>query len=528
MIPKVTRCYQEIFSRGDVRKLILAYHSGESLLTIRETLGEEKPWLFSNPQFPAKRVIWTNNIIEETEVIENLDNSNVEKLPEINHHKRKNNNNKLLLTNQSNNLLSNNQNQEINNLSETNQNSLKSSNSKQKKQNLSNSHLINWLNQTEQLSTNEIEEKQWLKETVIKLRQALLSYDLQAKVLEQRLTPNAALIQFQGSDRLNISDIEKRRSQLLTTHGLKIINIIGQPGKIIVFVARLQRQIISLKEVWQKRKINNINNINLSFVIGIKEIDGEILYLNLGSEFAGLQHHHPHTLIAGTTGSGKSVLLRNLLLDICATNSPENLQIYLIDAKQGTDYFALEELPHLQQGIIIEQEQAIDIFAEIVEEMEQRYQLFRQQKVNNLFTYNKKVTTNQKLPVLLVVHDEFADWMLVNEYKEAVSSAVQRLGVKARAAGIHLIFAAQRPDKDIFPMQLRDNLGNRLILRVESSGTSEFSLGQKGAENLLGKGHLVARLSGESDLIYAQVPFLSDDDFYKVAEVIKEDYKLKK
>ena len=102
--------------------------------------------------------------------------------------------------------------------------------------------------------------------------------------------------------------------------------------------------------------------------------------------------------------------------------------------------------------------------------------------------------------------------MLVEDYRNNVSAVVQRLGVKARAAGIHLIFAAQRPDATVLPVQLRDNLGNRLILRVESVGTSEISLGQKGAENLLGKGHLIARMSGEPDLIFAQVPFISDAD----------------
>jgi S-DNA-T family DNA segregation ATPase FtsK/SpoIIIE len=106
--------------------------------------------------------------------------------------------------------------------------------------------------------------------------------------------------------------------------------------------------------------------------------------------------------------------------------------------------------------------------------------------------------------------------------KEAVSAAVQRLGVKARAAGIHLIFAAQRPDANVLPVQLPDNLGNRLILRVESVGTSEISLGQKGAENLLGKGHLAARLTNQSDLIYAQVPFLADEEMTTIAEIIKQ------
>ena len=106
--------------------------------------------------------------------------------------------------------------------------------------------------------------------------------------------------------------------------------------------------------------------------------------------------------------------------------------------------------------------------------------------------------------------------------KEAVSAAVQRLGVKARAAGIHLIFAAQRPDANVLPVQLPDNLGNRLILRVESVGTSEILLGQKGAENLLGRGHLAARLTNQSDLIYAQVPFLADEEMTTIAEIIKQ------
>ena len=102
----------------------------------------------------------------------------------------------------------------------------------------------------------------------------------------------------------------------------------------------------------------------------------------------------------------------------------------------------------------------------------------------------------------------------------AVTASVSRLGVKARAAGIHLIFAAQRPDANVMPVQLRDNLGNRLILKVASIGTSEIALGVKGAEQLLGLGHLAARLSGEVGIIHAQAPFLSDDDIERVVEAI--------
>src|ERR1700730_9093068 len=98
--------------------------------------------------------------------------------------------------------------------------------------------------------------------------------------------------------------------------------------------------------------------------------------------------------------------------------------------------------------------------------------------------------------------------MLTDDYKEAVSSVVHRLGVKARAAGIYLVFAAQRPDAYVMPMQLRANLGNRLIRRVDSEGTSEIALGEKGAERLLGRGHLLAKLEGERDLCFAQVPLV--------------------
>ena len=110
-------------------------------------------------------------------------------------------------------------------------------------------------------------------------------------------------------------------------------------------------------------------------------------------------------------------------------------------------------------------------------------------------------------PVIWVIHDEFAEWMMVEEYKEAVTSIVARLGVKARAAGIHLVFAAQRPDANVMPMQLRANLGNRLILKVDSIGTSEIALGESGAEYLLGNGHLLAKLDGAPGLCYAQVPY---------------------
>jgi S-DNA-T family DNA segregation ATPase FtsK/SpoIIIE len=158
--------------------------------------------------------------------------------------------------------------------------------------------------------------------------------------------------------------------------------------------------------------------------------------------------------------------------------------------------------------------------AGLVVEMERRYELFRAQGARDLRSFNVSAAPTDRLPMLFLVHDEFAEWMLTEDYKDAVAANVQRLGVKARAAGVHLIFAAQRPDVNVMPMQLRDNLGNRLILRVASVGTSEIALGIKGAESLLGLGHLAARLNGEPSIVFAQAPFLSDEDIVRAVDGI--------
>jgi len=257
--------------------------------------------------------------------------------------------------------------------------------------------------------------------------------------------------------------------------------------------------------------------------LGLQEINGLLLYLNLGGEFGGLSSHEPHSLVAGATGSGKSVLIQAILLDIAATNPKDLAQIVLIDPKMGVDYSALEDLPHMREQIVTTRERATEVLAGLVDEMENRYRLFASARARDLTTYNAKSMPEERLPMVFLVHDEFADWMLDDGYKGAVSAAVQRLGVKARAAGIHLIFAAQRPDKDVMPMQLRENLGNRLILKVASEATSKIALDRPGAELLLGKGHLAAKLNGEQGLVFAQAPFLSDEDIGAAVDAIMTD-----
>jgi S-DNA-T family DNA segregation ATPase FtsK/SpoIIIE len=331
-------------------------------------------------------------------------------------------------------------------------------------------------------------------------------------------------VRLAGSDRLRVEDIENKRTQLLTTHAINLVTVQPKPGEIVVTIAGAKRQAVSLWELWSRRELNrNVAGINTSFLLGLQEINGALLYLNLGAEFGGLSSHEPHSLVAGATGSGKSVLIQALILDIAATNSKDLAQLILIDPKMGVDYAPLADLPHMRDEIVTTKEKAGEVLAALVHEMEDRYRAFAKARARDLPTYNSKVSAAERLPMIFLIHDEFADWMLDDTYKSAVGTAVQRLGVKARAAGIHLIFAAQRPDKDVMPMQLRENLGNRLILKVSSEATSKIALDRPGAELLLGRGHLAAKLNGEQGLLYAQAPFLSDDDITAAVTAISQD-----
>lgn len=356
-------------------------------------------------------------------------------------------------------------------------------------------------------------DAEWLKLVENLCKGALQQFQLQSKLLNSALTPNAALLKFQGSANLTVEQVLRRRSEFLTTHKVNVISVRAEPGVVAIAIARPNRRVLHLPEVW-KGWNPDCSTGNHDLLIALKEEDN-------GNLFLSPRTNAPHTLIAGSTGSGKSVLMQNIILGIACTNTPEQARIILIDPKLGVDYFAFDGLPHLQGGIIDDQENAILTLNELVGEMNRRYTVLKQNKVSNIFDLNKKPNQTERLPFLWIIHDEFAEWMMTEQYANAVSDVVGRLGVKARAAGISLVFAAQRPDANVMPMQLRANLGNRLVLRVDSEGTSEIALGEKGAERLLGKGHLAAKLEGEQSLVFAQVPFVDSEFLAGTVDALK-------
>ncbi len=287
------------------------------------------------------------------------------------------------------------------------------------------------------------EDLNWLKETESKTKGALQQFQLQSKLLSSKLTPNAALLKFQGSAQLTVEQVLKRRSEFLTTHGLKLISVRAEPGIVALAVSRPSRKVLDIEAVWSQWK-PDLTNGNQELLIGIKEDDGSPLLYSP-------KKHAPHALIAGTTGSGKSVLMQNIVLAIAATNTPEQAKLIIIDPKQ-VDYLAFADLPHLENGIVDEQSHAVAVLEGLVQEMDRRYSVMKANRVTNIFDLLAKPDATERPPVLWVIHDEFAEWMMTDTYKDSVTNIVSRLGVKARAAGIFLFFAAQRPDSGVMPM----------------------------------------------------------------------------
>ncbi|QEL21915.1 DNA translocase FtsK [Bosea sp. F3-2] len=373
---------------------------------------------------------------------------------------------------------------------------------------------------------------QWLEATKTKLRTALRGYGLAAEIIGDRLTPNAALVRLKGSDNLTVADLEKRKGVLLTTHQLDVIDIRPGSGEVVVTISRPKRAKLTLEDLWRRRKLPNSAPMqNGSFLIGEKEQDGELLYLNLFEEFNGQPQHGPHTLIAGESGGGKGILTRNLLLDLLATNSPQNARVRFVDPKFGGDYRWIDQMPHLDGGIVSTQSEAIETLKDLVDEMDRRYVEITK-VASNIDKFNAKVPPEARLPRIFLFHDEIGDWLAdsSSDYRDAVENYVVRLASKARAAGIHLFMITQRPDKDAMPGQVKANLGNKICLKVSTASNSRIVLDESGGENLLGHGHFIAKLANErvsnqSSLIYGQVPFADEDEAFDLAMAIKAHWK---
>lgn len=359
----------------------------------------------------------------------------------------------------------------------------------------------------------------WLEAQIIALRSALQTEGMDAPVVGSRLTPNTGLV-YVGGRSLTVSWLEKKQTDLLTRYGLDIVRITPMAGQIAVGLRRPSRAILHLADAWLRRTGEpDSGTLAMSPLLGEKEDDGRLCFLPLASGFAGQETAAPHSLISGTTGSGKGILVTNLILDLCALNSPKDLELYLIDPKRGVDYAWARRLPQLKVGIIDDQEEAQALLARLVDDMDVRYEAIAAENCRNIDHFNRKVPPHRRMPRILIFFDEVANWMQDDGFKGVVDGLINKIATKSRAAGFHLFMIYQRADNQVMTMQLRTNLGNKLILRLGDEGSSRIALNEKGAERLLGKGHLIAKL-GSDEKIYMQVPYIGDDEVEELAEAV--------
>jgi S-DNA-T family DNA segregation ATPase FtsK/SpoIIIE len=229
----------------------------------------------------------------------------------------------------------------------------------------------------------------------------------------------------------------------------------------------------------------------------------------------------PHLLIAGTTGSGKSVGLNCMILSLLYKNSPDSLKLIMIDPKM-LEFSIYNDIPHLLTPVITRPTEAINALANMVCEMERRYTLMSQTKTKNIENYNEKAKKEgyEPFPYIVVIIDELADLMMTSG--KEVELSIARLAQMARASGIHLIVATQRPSVDVVTGLIKANLPSRISYKVGQKVDSKIILDSMGAESLLGRGDMLFTPPGMSGLVRIHAPWSSETEIEKVAEFLKE------
>ncbi len=289
------------------------------------------------------------------------------------------------------------------------------------------------------------------------------------------------------------------------------------PGKVAVGieVPNAENITVTLRELLESPKYKDSKS-NLSFALG-KDIGGETIVTDIAKM--------PHLLIAGSTGSGKSVCINTLILSILYKADPANVKLIMIDPKV-VELSMYNGIPHMLIPVVTDPKKAAGALNWAVAEMEKRYRMFAEAEVRDLAGYNRYVAMDdregelKKLPQIVLIVDELADLMMVA--KSDVETAIARLAQLARAAGIHLIIATQRPSVDVITGLIKANMPSRIAFAVSSGVDSRTILDMNGAEKLLGKGDMLFFPQNYSKPIRVQGAFVSDEEIQTITEFIKK------
>lgn len=248
----------------------------------------------------------------------------------------------------------------------------------------------------------------------------------------------------------------------------------------------------------------------LGFVSG-RDVTGDPIFADI--------ERMPHLLVAGATGSGKSVMIHSIIISLLYKNSPETLKLILIDPKR-VELSIYENIPHLVSPVIMESKKAINVFRWAIKEMERRYDLLQKAGSRDIKSYNANSKAEESLPYLIIVVDELAD--LMTSYGREVEGSIVRLAQMARATGLHLILSTQRPSVEIITGLIKANITSRIALQVASQVDSRTILDASGAEKLLGGGDLLFISSELSKPKRIQGAYVSEEEIHSVADFIRE------
>lgn len=353
----------------------------------------------------------------------------------------------------------------------------------------------------------------FIDQKIADLLDKLAMFKIDGDVVRTYTGPVVTTFEFKPAPNVKVSKILGLQDDLAMALKAQTIRIQAPiPGKDVVGieVPNEDTQTIYLKEMLDSDIFQNSIS-PLTMILG-KDIVGKPFITDLKKL--------PHLLIAGTTGSGKSVGLNSMILSLLYKNSPDNLRLVMIDPKM-LEFSMYNDIPHLLTPVITKAVDAINALANMVSEMERRYTLMSKTKTKNIENYNDKAKVEgyETMPYIVIVIDELADLMMTSG--KDVEYSIARLAQMARASGIHLIVATQRPSVDVVTGLIKANLPSRLSYKVGQRIDSKIILDSMGAESLLGRGDMLFTPPGMSGLVRIHAPWSTETEIEKVVDFLK-------
>ena len=368
---------------------------------------------------------------------------------------------------------------------------------------------------------NEI-ENQKLKQEGILIQEKLATFGVTGHVSKSQPGPVINIHEFEPAPGIKVNKVLSLQDDLALALKAQSLLIHLQPGKssLSIEVPAAIREVVSLKELLESSEFQNDSSA-LPMALG-KHLDGSPLIADLCSM--------PHLLVAGSTGSGKSVCINTILLSLLISKTPRQLRLILIDPKM-LELSNYNGIGHLLMPVVTEPDKAAAALKWVIQEMEKRYLKMKNAQVRNILAYNNlvestdhvnKLHQEEPLPYIVVIVDELCDLMMTAP--KEVEDSIQRLAQKARAAGIHLILATQRPSVDVLTGVIKANLPCRLSFQVASRHDSRTIIENIGAERLLGKGDMLFLPPGLSKVTRAQCAYVNDKEINSVSDKLRNLY----